>query len=435
MIKRILSVVLAMLMLCASVAMAEGAAHTHTPLEAWERDLANHWHNCECGEALEAEAHVGGDEDFFTCEVCGSEVWNYGDGSGSVTDYSEFGDILRYSSYDEEGLLTDESVYDIEYDENGERVREATYWNGSLFEEIEYVMGEDEYYIPAVRKNYDEDGCWSLHEYDENGYLSHSVYYDADNAVTEEETFEYDEYGNLLHSIMCDKDGVMLREETNEYTYDEDGNQIGCRNVIRSGDNSSMVNETNEYGDDVLSAFYDVNNELEAGWIYEYEYDEEGRRTWAKQYDMASGRLMDHSEYAIYEDEFGEHHYEKSSTYYEEDGSITVYEYNIHGYEVSAVTRDADGKIVYTRRGEFEYDENDVLVMERYYENDRLIQIVENAVEETEEWICCYQKSRTEINEDGTMYIWEYDVDGNEVSYGLYDAEGNLIPEEASDEE
>ena len=43
-------------------------------------------------------------------------------------------------------------------------------------------------------------------------------------------------------------------------------------------------------------------------------------------------------------------------------------------------------------------------------------------------------KSNTEINEDGTMYIREYNENGEEISAGLFAKDGNPLPEEKSDD-
>ena len=141
--KKFVSMVLVVLLLVSS-AFAEGAAHTHTPSAEWDRDLQQHWHACECGEKLDAEAHVIG-EGQVQCEICGSEVWLYGGeaGPGDICDYDEHGNIIRNTFYDENGEMVDDYRYLLQYDADGNRIHEEVYWNGQLVEAVEYALSKN----------------------------------------------------------------------------------------------------------------------------------------------------------------------------------------------------------------------------------------------------------------------------------------------------
>lgn len=404
--KRLISLVLAILMLCASAAAAEGTAHTHEESEAWDRDLAQHWHICECGEKLgEAEDHVMDD---IMCTVCGSEIWDFGEGSGCIVDYNEMGDTVRYTAY-EEAAVYEDYRYVIVYGEDGNKISAETYCNDFLCEVIEYGVGADGCDLPSAQYFYSDDGTSGLNQ--------------------------YDEYGNLVYSASYDEEGAVIVEETAEYVYDEDGWVLEARNVLQFSSGEKFVDVKNEYGDTMMSAIYEANGELASGSRYEYEYDENGNKLWARQYSELDGRLVRESEYALIEDEWGTECYEKITIDYEEDGGKYVCEWNNRGNELSAVQYDAEGEIVTAYRSEYEYDENGNVMLMKRYENDRLYLIEEYADYEDEDVSCYYQKSYTEIYESGDRYIIEYDMDGNEISAGLFDQNGNLIPEDGGADE
>ena len=66
--------------------------HTHAPLEGWDRNATEHWHNCECGEKLDTAAHEL--DDLSSCTVCGSEIIDWGDGTFDVYNYDENGSTV-----------------------------------------------------------------------------------------------------------------------------------------------------------------------------------------------------------------------------------------------------------------------------------------------------------------------------------------------------
>ena len=93
--------------------------HVHEA-ETWERNLSEHWQICGCGEAFGLEAHDLGDD--VVCTVCGSEIWDFGDGTGSVCDYDEAGECIRWTEYDVDGNVTFDERSEIEYDADGNKV-------------------------------------------------------------------------------------------------------------------------------------------------------------------------------------------------------------------------------------------------------------------------------------------------------------------------
>lgn len=406
MMKKLTAMMLTLMILAAPVCFAE---HTHAPTEEWDRNLAEHWRVCECGEKLEAEAHVL--EDDILCTVCGSEIWLYGEeaGPGDIYNYNEIGDMVRYTSFDENGEVVDDSLYLIEYDEAGNKTYEEDYWNGMLSGVIEYALDPDGYAFVKTQTSYEPDGGRSISECDDRGNTVHSIVYDADEAV--------------------------VYEDFTEYTYDEEGLILYTKQTGYFDGVLSFLYEFNEFGDKVNGIFYADDGSVEFGSRSEYEYDEDGNMLWEKNYDVVTGRQTQESIYAVEIVDDWPESYEKTFIYYEEDGSKSVYENDVNGYELSETVYNAEGEIETVYRNEYEFDENGNELMLNRYENERLCLVVQYDVIETEDWGCHYEKIRTEIFEDGTMYICEYDMDGNEISAGLFDANGDPIPEEEADGE
>ena len=81
-------------------------------------------------------------------------------------------------------------------------------------------------------------------------------------------------------------------------------------------------------------------------------------------------------------------------------------------------------------RSEYEFDESGNVLMHKRYENDRLCLVRQYEVEDEEDWVRHYEKISIELYEDGSMYIREFDMDGNEVSAGLFDENGDPVPED-----
>lgn len=402
MAKKMISMILATLLMMTSAAFAEGTAHTHAPAEAWERNLEEHWHVCECGEKLEAEAHVLDD---VMCTVCGSEIWLYDDGTGDAVNYTEYGDVARSTSFDENGEIIDDYVYRIEYDAEGNKVREEVFWEDFLIEVVEYAMGRDGYIVPTVQTGYDPEGGRSVNE--------------------------YNDYGSVVRSASYDMEDKLIYEELSQYEYDEEGWIIHTKTVGTYAGGGSFVSEFNQYGDDTLTAFYDADGALESGTRSEYEYDEDGNRVWVKVYELPDDFLRQESLYASEEDEDGLWHYEKTFIYYSvEDGTRSVCEYDKYGNELTETIYGADGEAETVYRSEYEFDEFGNVLMHKRYENDRLCLVRQYEVEDEEDWVRHYEKISIELYEDGSMYIREFDMDGSEISAVLFDANGDPVPED-----
>lgn len=296
--------------LAASVLAGCSAGHTHASTEGWELNAKEHWQVCECGEALNTADHTL--DEYSMCSVCGAEVWNYGDGA-DVYLYSAYGDPVRMTSYDADGNVTSDQRYECEYDADGNKLTETYHENGVLRGERTYEAGVLLQYI-----DYYEDGGKGIMEYDENGNLTHNVFYDADGAVTSETWSEY----------ACNADGEWY--ETKNTMTDQDG--------------AKYIGEFNEQGDQIAWRCYDADGNLEHDERYEFEYNNEGRKQVKRIYE--SGTLTEELIYVTVTDEYGWMSYPQTIIYYHADGSKTVEEYNENDELVSETVYDAAGNVV-----------------------------------------------------------------------------------------
>ena len=127
----------------------------------YDRNLTEHWINGEDGEKLNLGEHELGEYkpgDMVTCFVCGSEISFWTDGGADVCNYDERYNLIRSTSYFSDGSLIFDYVMEYRYNEKNAISYEATYQNGRLYEETEYLENE------IIKNFYEEDGyCLRIH--------------------------------------------------------------------------------------------------------------------------------------------------------------------------------------------------------------------------------------------------------------------------------
>lgn len=303
--KKLFSFALAVVMAASLTACAE--KHTHAPAEIWELNAKEHWQLCECGEAMNTAAHTL--DDIGVCSVCGAEIWDFGD-SVDVYTYTQYGDPLRITSYDADGNVTSDLRYEYEYDADGNKVLEKYYADGVLMEETVYEAG-----IPVQYTAYYEDGTKTVAEYDEDGNIVHSVYYDVDESVAS--------------------------ETWSEYAYTTDGESYESKNTMTDADGIKYIGEYNEQGDMTVWSCYNADGSLATEECYEFEYDAEGRKQVKRIY--VGGTLTEELIYTLVTQEDGWMNYPGTVIEYEADGSKTVTEYDENDNVISVATYDAAG--------------------------------------------------------------------------------------------
>jgi len=280
--KKFLAGHIILLFLWTAVSLAETPA---MPVFEWERNITHHWQLDEQGHAIRKEAHQL--DDLLLCAVCGSEVWDYGDGSGDVNNYDEKGNLLRYTNFDAEGIILYDSVHALTYDENGVLAKDLEYIDGLFFGEYIYTADAEGNPLP----------------------VTHAYYYDDGTGIKS----WFDENGNEIRIINYDETGAVISEMLREYARDEDGWYYEAKTTMRFAEGEEFYTEYNAYGDETRKIYSEADGTVWLDQVYEYEYAQ-GVKKWCKAYE--GGRLVLESVY----DESGRH---VMDIEYQEDGSFT----------------------------------------------------------------------------------------------------------------
>lgn len=230
--------------------------HTHV-LTQWETDGWHHWYVCDCGEQAEYGEHTLDDEGI--CTACGICFVDNGDGSCSILTYDEWGSMNSDTGYDAEGNVIYCFRVESEYDEIGNVLYSAQYYDD--------VLTSEEVYLPC--------------ENPDNGsiYLAESVSYAEDGSKT---VYTYNEVSYFTSVLEYDAEGNLVSTTLMEYEFDEEGNcirQMSRRNDVLILDQVSFVSPQGEVLDSTLKQWDDEGN-LESEWIHSYEYDGEGNITY-----------------------------------------------------------------------------------------------------------------------------------------------------------
>lgn len=371
------------------------ADHTHSAEGVWEWNGTQHWYVCECGETFDMADHTVSEN--MICNECGLEIWSYDDGRSDVIQYNEHGDIVKTASFDVDGNVMNESVYEYEYDANGNMLANHAYYDGVLRDESFFEKGSDGEFYHAKDIYYHEDGEKQINEYDENG--------------------------NVIQSILYDVEGKISIDSIYEYALNSDGNTYESKNITDYGDRK-MVAEYNEYEEIVYRAFYDPDGNLMSEDKWEYGHDEDGNETWQKHY--LDGRLADEIVgYEVAELEDYTIRYPQSMIEYREDGTKFVSDYDTRGELAAETLYNADGSIASMMIYAYEYDADGNRTKMKTYDFDVLVSETEYMIEADTGFSYMYQI--TEYLNDGTKTVHEYDSNENLVKTTRYDVNGKEI--------
>lgn len=293
----------AVLLLMAMLFSAGCAAEEMLPVFTWQRDLVNHWQLNEDGEATGLAPHTL--DDALVCTECGSEIYVWDD-SGDIHDYDEMGNLLRSTSFDENGEVVTEILHQLTYSEDGVLLLDLEYVDGVFCGEYVYRADDDGMSIPVRQTFYHDDGTFSVNE--------------------------YDEFGNMVYAVVYEADGTWIVESFSEYEMVEDGWFYEAKSTTRYATGESFHSEHNVYGDVIRHLNAEADGTVWSDTVYEYGYLD-GVRQWKKQYSF--GKLTFEETY----DEAGCLLTEKE---YLEDGGYIVWIYDAEG-ECTETTYDADG--------------------------------------------------------------------------------------------
>ncbi|MBR5310724.1 MAG: hypothetical protein IKU42_06355 [Oscillospiraceae bacterium] len=297
MLKRILAFTFAFMLVLSGCASGESAEIN------WESDFNEHWVTNENGEKTKIAEHDLVDDK--VCSVCGSEIYDYGDGSGEVYRYLdvEKNYISSYKIY-ENGELVQDVTAEYEFDENEKCTYCAVYLDGKLVEEYLYTESTSIYY--------EEDGSYSKRIDNEDG-TSVYIMYNADGTLDSER-----------YHAPKNADEVYL-EKSVSFDY-----EAGIKYVI----------EYNVEGNPIHHEMYDFDENLLSTIIY--EYDEKGYPVYQANYE---GETLSVELYFVtkFDAEGNWFSQPTKEIIYNENGGYTVYEYDEEGTFVSEATYDANG--------------------------------------------------------------------------------------------
>ncbi len=317
-----------------------------------------------------------------------------------ISEYDENGNMLSYRSvsYDSVGEIS--SSIEYLYDGNGNRIR------------YNYIT-------------YDNDGNSSISyyetwAYDEKGNQIEYVRYDEGNIIERTES-EYDAYGNQIRYEKYDKDGESTYKII--YNYDEHGNML-LLDENWDGREKSIEREFDENDKERKAVFYDGDGNITR--VTESEYAENGRSVKHIDYD-AAGVIYCEIEYGYNENG---NMIKRVECHYNDDGSIDrIWEqkYDENGSEIYSSCKKS-GIVITTTKTEFDDDGNIIRKTQTSYDEDtgeKTGEKVSGYTYDKKQNRIKYDFARYEGEEKTNSFIWkkEYDEDGRETSFFLYDSE------------
>ena len=263
------------------------------------------------------------------------------DGSYQRDTYDENFNTLRTVYFSAEENTETESRYT--YSEDGSRMSEQQYQNGTLTYEQECRWNEEGFWEMFSERYYGEDESIA-YTYDDSGNPLSEIHYKPDGSVDVEYTYEnvYDLAGDLMLKRTF-TNGMLTMEMEYIYGTDADGSSWSRSGKTTEyyGDGTYMIRDgdlENTWSSEITyAADGSIINELR----YEYLYDENGNSIGSKGYE--NGRLT--TEYAAILDENGKSIGLTTTNYYE-DGTKTVCEFDSQMELVSETTYNADGNPV-----------------------------------------------------------------------------------------
>lgn len=390
---------LAILAACSNVKPVETAPvteppHIHAAAGDWQWDVKEHYRMCDCGETIDRGEHQLSES---VCSVCAVELVDYGDGYVDAIGYNQYGDLTRWVSYNSNGDVLYDNVYEFEYDADGNKLKEKSYVDGKFQSETEYALDKDGNSYPVRTVSYQENG-----EYYEN---------------------LYDQEGNLISVMSYDADDNLVFQYFSEYALDSDGNSYEVKYTEIDADGAKLIVEYNEYGDPVSRLMYNADGSLESEDAWFYEYDAEGDPLWEMQY--RDGMLIyEITGYATYESEDYSMRYPETVIEYHEDGCKLVTQYGDNGEVASETHYYADGSVDSVRTYVYETDDEGNWTSKKEYLNHALMCDIEYSIN-SDGWT--YMTKMTEYHDDGTKTVYEYNEYEELVNQTQFDADGNEI--------
>jgi len=334
------------------------------------------------------------------CPLCGNDTLELEGNNFEITIYDDYGNKIKYYLADAEGNALENTEWKYEYDDNGNIMREETYYDGKLYYVSEYAKDEDGEIYHVKSSDYQDDGSYYVYEYTNQG--------------NSENTFGYDAEGNLTY------------ESYSEFLYDSNGYQYESKTTVNYIDiGEKYVYEYDEHNNLLSRSCTLADGTVQYEYTYEREYNDEGRIVWEKTYNFGI-ITQEIVSYTIQEDNNGWIRYPDKIIEYYEDGSKLVSEYGYNGELVKETYYNSDDTIARELTYTIEYDDNGNYIGKKSYDGDRLISETQYSYD-SEGWT--YVSHITEYSEDGSYIIYDYDESGSIIKTTSYDSENNVISE------
>jgi hypothetical protein len=208
----------------------------------------------------------------------------YYDDDGNETDRTEYeyvnGNVVKSTQYSL-GVITD--IYEIEYDQNGGRIRtmqinadgDKVVLSESECDDNGHTITEQGYSPSGEKLSYSE------YEYDSNGNKIKDRTVGPDGTSYGSTEYEYDQYGNEIKSIRYNGDGTVAATDEYEYEYDDEGNVIK-RTYYYNGEldeyseftsNGTETKRMYKGEDGQLHTMYEAECDSNGNVLKEYWYD------------------------------------------------------------------------------------------------------------------------------------------------------------------
>lgn len=152
-----------------------------------------------------------------------------------------------------------------------------------------------------------------------------------------------------------------------------------------------------------------------------YQYDEAGRLLSAWYYDGEV--LCSESDFVVGADGY---EVEIRATVYNEDGTMSITEYNERGDEI-LVAFYADGMLESELRYDYTYDADGYMTRMRTFSGETLVEEADFVTVAVEDGIVTYAAKLTAWFEDDTHIVYLNDVNGDTLSESYYDAAGTMV--------
>lgn len=267
------------------------------------------------------------------------------------------------------------------------------------------------------------DGRTYFTMFDKYGNVKYRAELDESKNIIEEQFCEnkYDEDGRITNEKWTDGSGKVISESNYKII---DNNSIISNDFYYFSDGSKEYTEYDDHGYAIKIEYYSETGELLQTNTYENQYDENGNRTYIKEFE--EGVLISESFFDnIKVEEDGFFYYNSvmiKGIYYEFDGAKSVITY-VNESPVEEIEYDASGAEISKKL--YINDDEGNAISHKKYENGTLIEEATYAMH-SGGW-GSYAQFITEYNSDGTKTVYEYDEYYNTKSITRYDANGKVI--------